>query len=156
MNCYTRHTFKRRNYTSKIFDYHCQICEVVCCRVQSLSRVQLFETPWTAACHASLSFTISKSLLELTSIELVMPCNHLIPCFLFLLLPSIFPSISDSNESALVAKINLIIQSLEVPTCCEMHSHRNRKNTSCAGLCCAKLLQSYLIFCDSMGNKAKW
>ena len=43
--------------------------------VQSLSCVQLFATPWTAACQASLSFTISRSLLKLMSIELVMPSN---------------------------------------------------------------------------------
>ena len=61
--------------------------------VQSLSRVRLFATPWTAACQASLSFTISWSLLKLMSIELVMPSNHHILCHSFLLLPSIFPSI---------------------------------------------------------------
>ena len=69
--------------------------------VQSLSCVRLFVTPWTAACQASLAFTVSWSLLKLTSIELVMPSNHLIlSCPL--LLPSIFPSIKVfSNESAL-------------------------------------------------------
>ena len=61
--------------------------------VQLLSRVQLFLTPWTAACQASLSFTIFWSLLKLKSIELMMPSNHLILCCLLLLLPSIFPSI---------------------------------------------------------------
>ena len=61
--------------------------------VQLLSRVQLFGTPWTAGCQASLSFTISQSLLKLKSIELVMPSNHLILCRPLLLLPSIFPSI---------------------------------------------------------------
>ena len=60
---------------------------------QALSRVRLFVTPWTVARHASLSFTISQSLLRLTSIESVMPSNHLIICLLLLLLPSIFPSI---------------------------------------------------------------
>ena len=70
--------------------------------VQSLSCVQLFATPWTAACHASLSFTISQSLLKLLSIESVMPSNHLIFCRPLLLLPSIFPSIRVfSNDSAL-------------------------------------------------------
>ena len=54
--------------------------------------VRLFETPWTAALQASLSFTISRSLLKLMSIELVMPSNHLILCRPLLLLPSIFPS----------------------------------------------------------------
>ena len=69
--------------------------------VQSLSHVQLLVTTWTAAHQASLSFTISQSLLKLTSTESVMPSNHLIP-YCHLLLPSIFPSISVfSNESAL-------------------------------------------------------
>ena len=56
--------------------------------VQSLSHVQLFATSWSAACQASLSFTISKSLLKLMSIELVMPSNHLILCCPLLLLLS--------------------------------------------------------------------
>ena len=64
-------------------------------------RVRLFVTPWTTACHASLSITNSRSLLKLMSIESVMPCNHLILCRPLLLLPSIFPSIQViSNESA--------------------------------------------------------
>ena len=59
-------------------------------------------TPWTAASQASVSFTISQSLLKLMSIELVMPSNHLILCHPLLLLPSIFPSIRVfSNESVL-------------------------------------------------------
>ena len=61
--------------------------------VQSLSHVQLFETPWTAAHQASLSITNSQSLPRLMSIESVMPSNHLILCRPLLLLPSIFPSI---------------------------------------------------------------
>ena len=61
--------------------------------VQSLSRVQLFVTPWTAAHQASLSFTISQSVLKLMSIESVMPSNHLILSCPLLLLLSIFPSI---------------------------------------------------------------
>ena len=69
--------------------------------VQSINCIQLFATPWTAAHQASLSFTISQSLLKLMSIELMMPSNHLIlgrP----LLLPSIFPSfMAFSSESAL-------------------------------------------------------
>ena len=66
------------------------LCRVVV--VQSLSHVQLFATPWTIACQASLSITNSKSLLKLMSIESVMPSNHLILCWPLLLL-SIFPSI---------------------------------------------------------------
>ena len=62
--------------------------------------VRLFATPWTAACQASLSLTISRSLPKFMSIELVMPSNHLILCHS--LLPSIFPSIKVfSNESVL-------------------------------------------------------
>ena len=61
--------------------------------VQFLSHVWVFVTPWTAARQASLSFTISLSLLKLMSIESVIPSNHLIFCWLLLLLPSIFPSI---------------------------------------------------------------
>ena len=59
-------------------------------------------TPWTAICQASLSFTISLSLLRLISIELMMPSNHLILCHLLLLFPSLFPSIRVfSDKSAL-------------------------------------------------------
>ena len=69
--------------------------------VQSLSRVQLFLTPWTATCQASLSITNSRSPPKPMSIESVMPSNHLIFYRLLLLLPSIFPSIRVfSNESA--------------------------------------------------------
>ena len=69
--------------------------------VQSLNHVQLFVTPWTTVCHASLSFTISLSMLRFMSIESVMFPNHLILCRL-LLLPSIVPSIRVfSNELAL-------------------------------------------------------
>ena len=70
--------------------------------VQSLSRVWLFVTPWTAAHQASLSITTSQSLLKLMSIESVMPSNHLILCCPLLPLPSIFPSIRVfSNQSVL-------------------------------------------------------
>ena len=61
--------------------------------VQGLSHVQLFVTPCTAACQASLSFTLSWSLLKLMSIELMMSSNHLILCHPLLILHSIFPSI---------------------------------------------------------------
>ena len=70
--------------------------------VQSLSRVWLFATSWTAARQASLSITNSRSLLKLMFITSVMPSNHLILCHPLLLLPSVFPSIKVfSNESAL-------------------------------------------------------
>ena len=68
--------------------------------VQSLSCVQFFVTPWTAARQASLSITSSRSLLRFMSIELVMPSNRLILCRPLLLLPSVFPSFRIfSNES---------------------------------------------------------
>ena len=69
---------------------------------QSLSCVQLFATPWTAACPGSSVSTVSQSLLKFMSIESVMLSNHLILCCPFLLLPSIFPIIRViSNESVL-------------------------------------------------------
>jgi len=75
---------------------------IVISSVQSLNRVRLFATPWTAACQASLSITNSWSLLKLVSIASVMPSNHLILCHRLFLLPSIFPSIRVfSNESVL-------------------------------------------------------
>ena len=68
----------------------------------SVAKSCLTVTPWTEACQASLSFTLSRSLLKLNSIELVMPSNHLILCHPDLLLPSVFPSIRVfSSESAL-------------------------------------------------------
>ena len=70
----------------------CLVCKTGS-SVQSLSRVQLFATPWTAAHQASLSITNFWSLLKLTSIESVMPYNHLILCHPHLFLSSIFPSI---------------------------------------------------------------
>ena len=71
--------------------------------VQSLSCVLLFVTPWTAARQASLSFTISGSLLKLMSIESMMPPNHLTLYHPLLLLPSTFLSIRvSSNELALL------------------------------------------------------
>ena len=73
--------------------------------IQSLNHVRFFATPWTAACPASLSFTICWSLLKLMPIESMMPSNHLILCHPLLLLPSIFPSIRVfSNELALCIK----------------------------------------------------
>jgi len=69
--------------------------------VQLLSHVQLFATPWLyhgctpAACQASLSFTISQSLLELMSVESMMPSNHAILCHPLLFLPSVFPQHQD-------------------------------------------------------------
>ena len=69
--------------------------------VQSLSRVRLSATPWIAARRASLSITISRSSLRLTSIESVMPASHLILCYPLLLLPPIPPSIRVFSMSQL-------------------------------------------------------
>ena len=72
---------------------------------QSLSHVQLFATPWTAACQASLFITNSWSLLKLMSIKLVMPSNYLMLCCPLLLPPLILPSIRIfSSESALLIR----------------------------------------------------
>ena len=81
-----------------VYTYISILMEYIIAVVQWLSHVQLFATPWTAACQASLPFTISQSLLKLKSIESVMPTNHLVFCCPLLLLPSIFLSISPSNE----------------------------------------------------------
>ena len=72
-----------------IFNQYPIKCIVV---VQSISCIWLFVTPWTAAPQASLSFTVSPSLLRLTSIDSVMPSNHLIFCHPLLLLPQSFPA----------------------------------------------------------------
>ena len=90
----------------KLYEHHCcihifNIHFVEVCSVH-LTCVRLFVTPWTTARQASLSFTNSRSLLKLMSIELVMPSNHLILCRPLLLLPSISPSIRVfSKESVL-------------------------------------------------------
>ena len=93
----------RRNITKKVFlTWFHVVLWFQFSSVQSLSRVQLFVIPWTAACQASLSITKSQTLLKLMSIESVMPSNHLILWHPLLLLPSIFPSIRVfSKESVL-------------------------------------------------------
>ena len=88
-----------------------KVREVVIVVVQSFSHILLFEIPRIAACQASLSFTISGSLLKLMSIESVMPSNHLIICLPLLLLPSIFPSIRVfSNELALHIQVAKVLE----------------------------------------------
>ena len=83
-----------------IYKMTCKVHSLV--SVQSLSHVQLFVTPWTAARQASLSITNYRSLLKLMSVKSAMPSNDLILCSSLLLLPSIFPSIRVfSNESVL-------------------------------------------------------
>ena len=86
------------SYGNSIFSFwrSCILFSIVSQSVQSLSRIRLLVTPWTAACQASLSITKSQSLLKLTSIESVMPSNQLILCCPLRLLSSIFPNISDS------------------------------------------------------------
>ena len=91
--------FGERKTTEVKCHLHCIISRVV---VQSLSHALFFVTPWTAACQASLSFTIPRSLLKFISIELAMLSNHLFLCHPLLFLPSILHSIRVfSNESAL-------------------------------------------------------
>ena len=100
-------TFICQAQPSSTWEYHhifskSSFFQVQFSSVQSLSRVQLFATPWIAARQASLSITNSRSSLKLMSIELVMPSSHLILCHPLLLLPPIPPSIRVfSNESAL-------------------------------------------------------
>ena len=83
-------------------DLHCCHSVAQFSSVWSLSCLQLFATPWTAACQASLSIANSWSLLRLMSIESVMPSNHVFLCHPLILLFSVFPSIRVfSNKSAL-------------------------------------------------------
>ena len=97
------------HHVAKVLELQVSITYLLFSSVQSLSHVRLFVTPWTEACHASLSITNSRSLFKLVSIELVMLSNHLILCCPLLLLPSIFPSIKVfSNESVLGIKCQSI------------------------------------------------
>ena len=84
---------EKPTFLSKIFVFHLYFLLCYFSVVQSVSHAQFFVSPWTAAHQASLSFTISWSLLKLMSCEMVMPSNHLILCHHLLLLPSVFPSI---------------------------------------------------------------
>ena len=91
--CAQNINFWTENFISKVKRQAGRKRRQILSSVQSLSRVWLFATPWTAACRASLSITNSRSLLKLMSIESVMPLSHLILCCPLLLLPSIIPSI---------------------------------------------------------------
>ena len=91
-DCCQIETIKVIRFHFMSFDFYI-ITPLPISSVQSFSRVQLFETPWTAAHQASLSITNSQSLLKLMSIESVMQSNHLILCHFLVLLPEIFPSI---------------------------------------------------------------
>ena len=91
--------------------------------VQSLSHVPLFETPWTAACQASLSITDCQSLPKFMSIESVMPSNHLILYRPLLFLPSIFPNfrvVSDESALNYQEKVYILFSEYEIT---EHHSH---------------------------------
>ena len=90
--------------------------------VQLLSHVWPFATPWTAACQASLSFTISRSLLKLMFIELMMPSNHLILCGPLLLLPSIFPSIRVFSKTCILGHVQITFISRGAETKLKTHS----------------------------------
>ena len=86
--------------------------------LQLLSHFLFFATPWTAACQASLSFTISQSLLKLMSIESVMPSNNLILCHPCLLLPSMFPRIrvfstSDGQSIGALASASVLPMNIQ-------------------------------------------
>ena len=88
-------------YMSYLYVIFCYIFHKELLLLFSHSVISDSATPWTAACQVSPSFTISRSLLKLTSIESVMPSNHLVLCCPLLLLPSTFPSIRVfSSESA--------------------------------------------------------
>ena len=90
------------NISRSIWNWFVLVVSLIVIVVQSLSHVQLFATPWTAPCQASLSFTNSRSSFKLMSVESMIPSNHLVLCCPLLLLPSIFSSIRVfSNESTL-------------------------------------------------------
>ena len=92
-------------WAEHLFNLYEKVCQQMLFVVQFPSHVQLFVTLWTVARQASLSFTISQSLLKLMCIKSVIISNHLILCHPLLLLPSIFPSIRVfSSESALPTK----------------------------------------------------
>ena len=112
------------HYTDSPFLMHCHLARAVqFSSVQSLSRVRLSATPWTSARQASLSITNFWSLPKLTSIESVMPSNHLILCCPLILLPSIFPSIrifsnefSSSHQVAKILELDTRIQNILLAT----------------------------------------
>ena len=109
LNFYMMRKFLFILYKKVDIIFYVLIIMVLFSSVQSLSCVQLFVTPWTGACQASLSLTNSRSSPKLMSIESVMPSNHLIHCRPLLLLPSIPPSIRVfSNESTLLMRWQII------------------------------------------------
>ena len=137
--------------------------------VQSLSRVQLFATPWIAARQASLSITNSWSLPKPMSIKSVMPSSHLILCHPLLLLPPILPSIRvqlDYNLSNKVLKV--VFTTLSLPGLCmadvfsKVLIGLSRNNIKRCGICLVKSVYLGLhlscrmrgtncILCNSIG-----
>ena len=97
-------------FLAVILSFFFQIFVVV---LQSLSHVRLFATPQTAARQASLSFTVSQSVLKLTSIESVMPCNHLILCHPLLLHQGLFQWVGYSHQVAKGLELQLQHQSFQ-------------------------------------------
>ena len=95
---------KTQTWTNNDLENQCILHMKMIFSVQSLSRVWLFENPWTVACLASLSFANPQSLLKLMSIETVMPSNHHILCGPLLLLSSIFPASGSFPMSQFFAK----------------------------------------------------
>ena len=93
--------------------------------VQSLHRVWLFATPWAAACQASLSFTISQSLLQLMSLESVMPFNHLILCRPLPLLPSVFMVPVNTQGIQLLTRNTALTINITSATPYSMMPHNN-------------------------------
>ena len=107
--CFSLFPLECRLWKETCWFAHCCILIVV---VRSLSHVWVFETPWTEACQASLSFTVSQSLLKLMCIDSVMPSNHLILCRPLLLLPTnlssirvFFKWVSSSHQVAKVLEL---------------------------------------------------
>ena len=123
---------------------------VSCCLfswVQSLSRVWLFATPWTAARQASLSITNSRSLPKPMSVELVMPSNYLLLCHPLLLPPSIFPSIRVfSNESAL----HIRWPKFWIFSFNNLSSKCNPQTTCLVCVCVCSVAKLCLTLCDPM------
>ena len=121
-----------------MFFFHLFHLVIVVAVVQSLSHVQLFVTPWTAAHQASLSIINSQSLLKLMSIELVSPPNHLILCHP-LFLPSSLPSIKVfSNESVLHIRWPKY-WSFQLPCKCLIYFNSKDAFKICSGIILFKL-----------------
>ena len=129
-------SWRRPHCYSKLFP------SIVVAVVQSLSCVQLIVTPWTAAHQASLSFTISWSLLKLICIDLVMPSNHLVLCCPLLLLPSIFPNIRVFSYESAVALLAFIPLGPQVPC-------KRNGSGSWRGFCSASQTQDRSSVCLS-------